>query len=67
MLSNYMVYVCVSVLMPNHCTITYFGYYAMQIDDISPGVYLIHAPLGQITLHVGMCICIYVLIEVRLE
>ena len=37
--------------MPNHCTITHFGYHARQIDGIECGLFSNYAPLGQTTLH----------------
>ena len=44
--------VCVCVPMPTYCTITCFGFCARRIDGIECGLFSIHAPLGQTTLHV---------------
>ena len=40
-------------LKPTHCTITYFGFRARQIDGVECGLFSIHAPLGQTTLRIG--------------
>ena len=45
--------VCLSVLMPTHCTITHFGFRTKRKDGIKCGLFLNHAPLEQTTLSVG--------------
>ena len=45
--------VCVCVPMPTHCTITHLGFLTRSIDGVECGLFSIHAPLGQTTLHGG--------------
>ena len=46
-------YVCVCVLMPTHCTIKHFGIRTKRIDGVECGLFSNHAPLGQTTLRVA--------------
>ena len=43
----------VCVLMPNHCTITRFGFRGRRIYGVECGIFFNHVPLGQTTLRVG--------------
>ena len=51
---HFVIFVCVCVLMPTHCTIMCFGFHTRQIDGIKCGLFLNHTPLGQTTLCVGL-------------
>ena len=53
-LRNYCIYpnICLSVLMPTHCTIMRFRFHTRQIDSVKCGLFSNHALLGQTTLRV---------------
>ena len=55
------------VLMPTHCTITSFWFPARWIDGVECGLFSNHAPLGQTTLRVVICIVYYRKLSARLS
>ena len=61
------VYVCVCVLMPTHCTITFFGFRAMRIDGVSVVYFrFTHLLVRPCNMGDEYSICICVLKEMKL-